>query len=127
MMKILVVDDERDVCDFVSNFFGLRGFQVFCALNGEDALQISKTQDPLIVLQDIRMPGIDGVETLRRMKEARPNNRVIMVTCVEDIERVEDAKKYGADGYITKPLVLNDLVKAVNDAVTKLKPNVTKE
>jgi len=123
MVKLLVVDDEQDICDFVKNFFTLRGYEVFTALNGEEAFKIIEIEDPLIVLQDIRLPGIDGIETLKGIKEKRPNNRVIMVTCVDDINRMEQAKKLGADGYITKPLVLDDLVKAVTEAVHKLKPN----
>ena len=124
MIKILVVDDEPDVCNFVNNFFSMRNYQVFTALSGEEALKIVESEDPLIVLQDIRMSGIDGIETLRRMKKKRPNNRVIMVTCVDDMERMDKAKELGADGYITKPLVLDDLVKAVTEAAPKLKPNV---
>ena len=123
MIKILVIDDEKDVCSFVKSFFGARGYEVFTALNGEEGLNIAETEDPLIVLQDIRMPGIDGIETLKRMKLKRPNNRVIMVTCVDDIGRMEEAKKYGADSYITKPLILDELVRAVNDAAPRLKPN----
>ena len=57
------------------------------------------------------------------MKQKKPNNRVIMVTCVDDLSKMKKAKKLGADGYITKPLVLDDLVKAVQEAVPKLKPN----
>ncbi|MBL7069615.1 MAG: response regulator [Candidatus Omnitrophica bacterium] len=123
MVKLMVVDNERDICDFVKNFFTLRGYEVFTALSGEDALKIIETEDPLIVLQDIRMSGIDGIETLKVIKEKRPNNRVIMVTCIDDLSKMEKAKKLGADGYITKPLVLDDLVKAVSEAVHKLKPN----
>lgn len=123
MVKLLVIDDEQDVCNFIKSFFSLRGFEVFMALNGEEAIKIIETEDPLIVLQDIRMPGIDGIETLRRIKKVRPNDRVIMVTCVDDIDKMERAKELGADGYITKPLVLDELVKSVMEAVPKLKPN----
>lgn len=123
MVKLLIVDDEQDVCDFVKNFFGMRDYKVFTAHNGEEALAIAEKEDPLIVLQDIRMPGIDGIETLRRLKERRPNDRIIMVTCVDDLDKMSVAKKLGADGYITKPLVLDDLVRAVSEAVPKLKPN----
>ncbi len=123
MVKIMVVDDERDICDFVKNFFTLRGYQVYSAHNGEEAQRIAEKEDPLIVLQDIRMPGYDGIESLIRIKNRWPNNRVIMVTCIDDIEKMKAAKQYGADGYITKPLVLEDLVKAVTDAAGKLKPN----
>jgi DNA-binding response OmpR family regulator len=123
MIKILVVDDEKDVCDFVQCFFSLRGYKVFTANNGEEAIGITEKEDPLIVLQDIKMPGIDGIETLRRMKQKRPNNRVIMVTGLDDTQRMKEATELGADGYITKPLVLDDLIKAVTEATPKLKPN----
>jgi len=124
MVKLLVVDDEKDVCSFVENFFSVRGFRVFCANSGEEACRIAEREDPLIILQDIRMPGIDGIETLRRIKKLRPNNRIIMVTCVDDVEKMGIARDLGADTYITKPLVLDDLVKSVTEAATKLKPNV---
>ena len=123
MIKILVVDDEKDICDFVFAFFSLRGFKVYCATSGEEALNIAKREDPLIILQDVRMAGIDGLETLRRMKELRPNNRVIMVTGADEVDKINKAKKFGADGYITKPLILDDLVRAVQEASLKLKPN----
>ncbi len=125
MLKILVVDDEKDICSFVKNFFSLRGYEVFTANCGDEAFKIADEEDPLIVLQDIRMPGIDGIETLRRMKKKRPNNRVIMVTCIDDLDKMAKAKKYGADGYITKPLILDELVNAVKEAAPKLKPNNT--
>lgn len=123
MVKILVVDDEQDVCDFVKNFFEERGFKVLSALNGKDALAIVENEDPLIVLLDIRMPQMDGIETLRNIKKTRPNDRVIMVTCVEDIDKMDEAKRLGADAYITKPLVLDELIKAVRDKIPKLHPN----
>ncbi len=123
MIKILVVDDEKDVCDFVKSFFSLRGYQVFTASNGREAIHITEAEDPLIILQDIKMPGMNGIETLRRVKEKRPNDRVIMVTGLDDTRRMQEAEKFGADGYITKPLVLDDLVRAVSEAAPKLKPN----
>ncbi|MFH1752593.1 MAG: response regulator [Candidatus Omnitrophota bacterium] len=123
MVKILVVDDEKDICNFVQNFFSLRGYKVFTANNSDEAFIVADREDPLIILQDIRMPGRDGIETLRIMKEKRPNNRVIMVTGVDDMAKMEEARKLGADTYITKPLILEDLVKAVTEAAPKLKPN----
>ncbi len=123
MIKLLVVDDEKDVCNFVYSFFTQRGYEVFIALRGEEALEIAKKEDPLVVLQDIKMPGMDGIETLQKMKEMKPNNRVIMVSAVDDLYIMEEAKKHGADGFITKPLVLDELIKAVIEVAPKLKPN----
>ena len=123
MVKLLVVDDEKDICNFVQNFFSIRGYQVFTANNADEAFRVAEAEDPLVILQDIRMPGIDGIETLKRMKVKRPNNRVIMVTCVDDMERMDEARILGADTYIVKPLILDDLLRAVTEAAPKLKPN----
>ena len=123
MVKLLIVDDEKDICNFVQNFFSIRGYQVFTANSSDEAFKVAEMEDPLIILQDIRMPGLDGIETLKKMKEKRPNNRVIMVTCVDDVGRMEEARNLGADTYIVKPLVLEELVKAVTEAAPKLKPN----
>ena len=89
MVKILVVDDEKDVCDFVKSFFEERGFKVFTASNGKEALPIAESEAPLIILMDIRMPHMDGIEALKHIKKKSPQNRVIMVTCVEDIDKVD--------------------------------------
>ncbi|MCK4252686.1 MAG: response regulator [Candidatus Omnitrophica bacterium] len=109
MIKMLVVDDELDVCDFVKNFFEERNYTVFTALNGEDALRITKTQKPNIILLDIRMKRMDGIETLRKIREIDKNVDVVMVTAVEDEDKMVAARKLDAKDYITKPLVLEEL------------------
>ena len=109
MVKLLIVDDEADVCDFVKTFFEQRNCAVLTALNGEDALRILKRQMPSIILLDIRMKSMDGIEVLKRMKEIDKDVCVIMVTAVEDRDRMDEAFKLGAYNYITKPLVLEEL------------------
>lgn len=126
MVKILVVDDEKDVCEFVKSFFEERGFEVLSACNGKQALAVAEKEDPLILLMDIRMPEMDGIETLRRWKKTRPNDKIIMVTCVDDLDMMDEAKKLGADGYITKPLVLNELIKAVTEKLPHVTPRPKK-
>lgn len=113
MAKILVVDDEVDVCDFVKNFFEERNFEVITALGGVDALRVVKKEKPQIVLLDIRMKDMDGIETLKKIREADKKTRVIMVTAVEDQDKMDAAYKLGARGYITKPLVLEELEQTV--------------
>lgn len=121
MKKILVVDDEVDVCDFVEGFFGKRGFQVLHAHNGKDSLPLIEKERPQIVLLDIRMPQMDGIATLAEIKNAHPDIEVIMVTCVDDLERMDEAKRLGAADYITKPLVLDELKTKVKSVLDKIK------
>ena len=113
MTKILIVDDEIDVCDFVKYFFEERNFQVFTALNGPEALRILKKDKPHIILLDIRMKNMDGIETLKKIREIDKGVRVIMLTAVDDQEKMDAAHKLGACKYITKPLVLEELEKTV--------------
>ena len=113
MQKLLVVDDEIDVCDFVKNFFEDRGFKVLYALNGTEAVSIVQREKPDLILLDIKMQGLDGIATLRQIKEIYSAAKVIMVTALEDQDKVEDAYKYGAIDYITKPLILENLEETV--------------
>lgn len=113
MHKLLVVDDESDICDFVTTFFQDRGFQVMTALNSDDALSAIKKDRPDLILLDIKMKGMDGIATLKHIKELDKNIKVIMVTALDDQERMREAYKLGACDYITKPLVLDYLEQAV--------------
>lgn len=114
MRKLLVVDDEQDICEFVQNFFQERGFQVFTALNGEEALSITKRENPELVLLDIKMQGMDGIAILKHLKEINRDLKVIMVTALEDQDKMNEAGRLGACDYITKPLVLDHLEQAVD-------------
>ena len=113
MHKLLVVDDENDICDFVKTFFKDRGFHVFTALNGEEALSIAKKDRPDIVLLDIRMKGMDGLAALKHIKEFDRSIKIIMVTALEDQDKMHEAYKLGACDYITKPLILDYLEQTV--------------
>jgi DNA-binding response OmpR family regulator len=113
MRKILVVDDESDICDFVRNFFQERGYKVFTALNGEDAIAVAKAEKPELILLDIKMKGMDGIAALKHLKEADRNQKIIMVTALEDQDKMDEAAKLGACDYITKPLMLDHLEQAV--------------
>lgn len=113
MKKILVVDDEIDICDFVKNFFEERDFIVFTALNGSEAVRIVKKDKPDIILLDVRMKEMDGIETLKKIRNVDKEVKVIMVTAVEEQEKMDAARKLGASEYITKPLVLEQLEAAV--------------
>lgn len=113
MRKLLVVDDQHDICDFVRKFFQDRGFEVFCALNGEEALSIAKREAPAVVLLDIRMKGMDGIATLKHLMDIDRTFKVIMVSGVDDQEKKDEAYRLGARDYIVKPLELDCLEQAV--------------
>jgi len=121
MVKILVVDDEIDVCDFTKNFFEKRGFEVFTAANGEEAFSTVRDKTPDIVLLDVKMKFMDGITVLKCIKEIAPSTIVIMVTAVEDADKIREATSLGARDYVTKPLVLEELEKKVVTIAKELK------
>ena len=102
--KVLIVDDEPDFCDVLRDFLGSKGYEVAIALSGEEALLAYMQERPDVVLLDIKMPGMDGLETLRELKTIDPAASVIMVTAVRDSELGLQAIKEGAFEYITKPI-----------------------
>jgi len=109
MSKILVVDDEVWACDPIKRFLEKKGYDVTVAHSGEDALEKVKNEKPDLMLLDIRMPGMDGMEALRRIREIDKDVGIIMVTAVKDEGMAKDAIKKGADEYVTKPIDLNHL------------------
>ncbi|MFA5147406.1 MAG: response regulator [Candidatus Omnitrophota bacterium] len=111
--KILTVDDEMGIDSFFYEFFTLRGYKVLNASNGKEAVEIVRREHPRIVLLDIQMRGIDGIETLKRIREIDKDAMIIMVTGVKDDEVMAKAKELGADDYITKPLSLQYLENVV--------------
>ncbi len=117
MVKILVVDDDLPTCDFIRTFLIKKGYAVEIATDGETALKIIKEKTPHIMLLDIKMPGVSGIEVLRRSKEIQPKLKVIMITAVRDENMMELAKEYGATEYLTKPFDLDYLEK---EALPKL-------
>ena len=108
--KLMVVDDEIDICNFVKSFFEMRGFKVTIAMNGDEAMSKLLQDRPDIVILDVKMRReAEGLEYLQKIKQALPTAKVMMVTGVEDEKTVETARRLGADDYITKPLVLEYL------------------
>jgi len=123
MPKMLVVDDEVEICGFLKEFFQDREFEVLTANSGEDALVLLEKNQPEIVLLDMKMPGIDGLEVLKNIKHNYPMIKVIMVTAVESSDKIEEALNCGADNYITKPLSLEYLESDVREKIKKLSNN----
>ncbi|MDP2939987.1 MAG: response regulator [Candidatus Omnitrophota bacterium] len=113
MPKLLIVDDEQDIREFAQNFFRRRGIDVLTAANGREALTIFEQENPDLILMDIRMDEINGLDVLAKIRQKNKDVKVIMVSGVEEKESMERAKSLGAIGYIHKPLVLEELEKIV--------------
>ncbi len=120
LIKILVVDDEPKVCEQVKLFFQSKGYEATTATNGEEAIAKLKYERPHLVLLDVRMPGVNGIEVLRQAKKLDPAVGVIMVTAVQDEEVFKEALEEGAFDYLTKPLNLTYLESRVSVKVMEL-------
>jgi two-component system response regulator (stage 0 sporulation protein F) len=111
--RILIVDDEQSVRDVLSEYFTEQGYEVATAEDGNNALSVLKHHRPDLVLLDVRMPGLDGVQTLRRLREEAPAVSVIMVTANDDLALARDTLKLGAIDYVSKPFDFAHLERAV--------------
>ena len=103
------MDDEWELRNLLAEFLTGDGYDVIQASNGEEALELAEKEEPQVILLDVKMPGIDGIEVCRRLKEEDKTRfiPIIMVTALED--RDVDAFVEGADDFVTKPFSLVEL------------------
>jgi len=109
IMKIMVIDDEPAVCNTLKKFLTKKGYEVITVLSGQEAIEKVKEERPKIILLDIRMPRMDGVETLKRIREIDKEAGIVMVTAVKEDEIGRKCLELGAYDYITKPIGLEYL------------------
>ena len=117
METILIVDDEESIRLSLEGILSDEGFRTAVAANGEEALAIAQAEDPDLVLLDIWMPGIDGLETLQRLRQNRPNQLVIMMSGHGTIETAVKATRLGAYDFIEKPLSLEKILLSIQNAM----------
>ena len=113
MPKLLIVDDESDIREFARNFFKKRKIEVFVASGGRQALDLIAQENPDLVLLDVRMEEMTGIEVLRELRQRNLTVKVIMVSGVEEEETIKEANALGVVGYIHKPFILEELEKIV--------------
>ncbi len=111
--RVLVVDDEREVVDFLEQFLMRRGVGVVTATSGAQALDACKEMLPDCVFLDIQMPGKDGLAVLKDLRGLYPQLNVIMITGKDEEKLKEEAAKAGALDYVTKPLDLGELSQTI--------------
>jgi DNA-binding response OmpR family regulator len=121
MAKLLIVDDESDVREFAASFFRKRKIEVITASSGEEALSNIEKEKVDLILLDIKMSGIDGLETLKRIKDKDKDAKVIMVTGRKPEEEnvFDKCMQLGAMDYIHKPLELDELERKVLAVIGK--------
>jgi len=102
--KILLVDDEEGIRKVLGITLSDAGYRVFVAENGQEAFRIFKTESPPIVMTDIKMPGMDGIELLKNIKRLNPDTEVIMITGHGDMDLAIESLKHEATDFITKPI-----------------------
>jgi DNA-binding NtrC family response regulator len=117
--KILVIDDEQNLRDSSVKLLQRKGFDARGAASGEEALKIIQTEPFDLLLLDVRMPGMDGIEVLRRATGLVPDIQVLMLTGHGTIDTAIEAMKYGAIGFLRKPVTIDDLQFSINDALSR--------
>ncbi|MGD9384168.1 MAG: response regulator [Desulfobacterales bacterium] len=115
--KILLVDDEEEFVTTLAERLELRGLQARAALNGEAALRMIETDTPEIVILDVLMPGLGGLEVLRRIKAQHPQIPVILLTGRGSENEGIKGMELGAFDYLMKPLNIEELIKKMQEAI----------
>lgn len=115
-IKILLVDDEQEFVNTLSERIQMREIGANVALNGEQALEFVDNEVPDVMVLDLRMPGIDGIEVLRRVKKQYPNVQVIILTGHGSEKDEEEARRLGAFDYLQKPVEVDTLVTRIRKA-----------
>jgi two-component system response regulator PilR (NtrC family) len=123
--KILVADDEQSMREFLEIMLGKEGYKVFLASNGEEVLKLIEKDIFDLILLDIRMPRLDGISTLKRIKEISPETIVIMITAYASTDTAIRAMKEGAYDYIIKPFKIEEIKLIIKNALEK--KNLQKE
>lgn len=117
--RMLIVDDEEPVREVLRDYFIEQGYAVIATADGEAALAAFARERPDVVLLDVRMPGLDGLQVLKRLRESDPDVAVIMVTANDDVAIARETLSVGAFDYVAKPFDFEHLSQTVMTAITR--------
>jgi DNA-binding response OmpR family regulator len=117
--KILLVDDEEDFISTLAERLDMRGMHTETAYSGEEALRRLNENPPEIVVMDVMMPGMNGLECLRRIRSTQPDIPVILLTGIGSTEEGVQGMELGAADYLMKPLQIEDLIAKIGEALQK--------
>lgn len=113
--KVLIVDDQNGIRVLLVEVFSVEGYQTFQASNGKLALEIVRRESPNLVLLDMKIPGMDGLDILKHIKQIDPSIKVIMMTAYGELDMIKEATDLGALMHFTKPFDIDELRIAVNN------------
>lgn len=113
--KILIVDDQNGIRVLLVEVFSVEGYHTFQASNGKLALEIVRKESPDLVLLDMKIPGMDGLDILKHIKQIDPSIKVIMMTAYGELDMIKEATDLGALTHFTKPFDIDELRIAVNN------------
>lgn len=117
--KILIVDDQFGIRMLLQELFQREGYQTFQAADGKKALEIVTTHDPDIVLLDMKIPGMDGLEILKHIKANDPDCKVLVMTAYGELGMIQEAMDMGAIAYVAKPFDIMELRDQINQLLTE--------
>jgi len=112
MAKLLIVDDEKDVVLVLKDFFVSKGHRVLTAFNGTEAMKLLKEESINLILLDIQMPDINGIDILKEIKKKDASVKTVVLTGFSD-EYKEEIERIGCDAFLTKPFSINTLISVV--------------
>jgi len=121
--KVLVVDDQNGIRVLLAEVLGNEGYLTLQASNGKTALEIVKNEAPDLVLLDMKIPGMDGLDILKHIRQINPHIKVIMMTAYGELDMIKEAMELGALMHFTKPFDIDELRQAVN---RELRPDSSK-
>lgn len=115
LKKLLIVDDQQGIRILLNEVFKKEGYETFLAANGQEALVIADTCAIDGVLLDMKIPGMDGLEILKKLRLKMPHLPVILMTAYGELDLIQEAKNLGAVKYFTKPFDIYEMTNAVNE------------
>lgn len=119
MEKILIIDDNNDICLLLERFLGKQGYKTASVQRGEDGLVLLRKEAFELVICDFKLPDLDGLEMLRRIKVMHPTTAVVIITGYSDVRVAVQTVKHGAYDYVTKPLYPEEILHTVKNAIER--------
>lgn len=111
--KLLIVDDQFGIRILLNEIFQKEGYQTFQAANGVQALNLVQNENPELVILDMKIPGMDGLEILKRVKKINESIKVIIMTAYGELDMIQEAIDHGAITHFSKPFDIDEIIAAV--------------